>query len=304
MAITFVKSGDLFVRRTDQELILKKGLIHSSEITIDLETSAKTFLNMLEELILGNEVTVERNNIYYQDFMTLYNYGFITCSLNKTNNILFLVENTVSTEQLNNALTGIIAEKRNEYISDADIKMIQSSTDFIKETEISNKYKNTFKHYDYIYYLASLNSLYKIRAINKLMLMIQKPFFLGLADNENIFITGINPKITGCFECFEKKILAKLEFRELHVTNQHGSISNSELLMIASILQKNIEQTEVNGISMLMGNVLYFYLPNFEYSFDFNRRTILCNTCAGLNEIHFEEQNVRSINILKEFEHI
>ncbi|WAA12659.1 hypothetical protein [Fervidibacillus halotolerans] len=304
MAVTFVKSGDLLVNRTDQELILKKGVIHSSEITIDLENSAETFLNMLEELISGNEITVERNHIYYQDFMTLYNYGFITSALNKTKNILFLVENHISTEKLNNAFTSFNAEKRNEYISDEDIKSIQSSTDFIKETEILNKYRNAFKDYDYIYYLASLTSLYKIRAINKLMLMIQKPFFLGLADNENIFITGIDPKITGCFECFEKKILAKFDFRELHVPNEHGSISHSELFLMASILHKNIEQTEVNGISMLMGNVLYFYFPNFEYSFDFNRRTILCNTCAGLNQIHFEEQNIRSINILKEFEQI
>ncbi|WAA09139.1 hypothetical protein [Fervidibacillus albus] len=304
MAVTFIKSGDLHVKRTDQELILKKGVIHSSELTIDLENSAETFLNMLEELISGNEVTVERNHIYYQDFVTLYNYGFITCSLNKTKNILFLVENNISTEQLNNAFTSITAEKRNAYISDEDIKNIQSSTEFVKEKELLNKFINCFKSYDYIYYLASLNSLYKIRAINKLMLMVQKPFFLGLADNENIFITGINPKITGCFECFEKKILAKLDFREIHVPNEQGSISHSELFLMASILQKNIEQTEVNGMSQLMGNVLYFYLPNFEYSFDFNRRTILCNTCAGLNQIHFEEQNVRSINILKEFEHI
>jgi len=304
MTVTFVKAGDLRVRRTDKELILKKGVIHASEITIDLENSAKTFLDMLEDLISGNEVSVERNNIYYQDFMTLYNYGFIACSLKKTGNLLLLAEEEVPIGPLNHILTGIRVEKRKEYISDGEIQSIQSGTDFIKEGELANKFKRLFNPYNQIYYLAPLNSLYKIRAFNKLMLMIQKPFFLGLADNENIFITGIHPKITGCFECFEKKIMAKLEFREIREAGGQGSVSPSELLMIAGILQKNMEQTEVNGISMLMGNVLYFYLPNFEYSFDFNRRTILCNTCAGLNEIHFEEQNVRSLNMLKEFEYI
>ena len=51
---------------------------------------------------------------------------------------------------------------------------------------------------------------------------------------------------------------------------------------------------------MLTGAVLYYYFPNFEYSFDFNRRTILCNTCAGIHQVDFDEQNVASVNITKE----
>lgn len=303
--ITYQKTKGVVCFRNENEIILRKGIIHKNELVIDRQKSLDTFIVLLDELLENNEVSIEKNHIHYQDFQTLYNYGFIRNKIQK-GKTLILIENSIPLDMIQQCIPEAVTKVRSDIISDQEMDYLSAEKDFLKHQDLMEKFKIQFSDYTSVYYISPMSSVYNIQTFNRLMYLLDHSFFMALFDNENFFLFGVEPKLTGCYECLEKKLLAKLN---IHISGSEyeskieTDISCAELLTGLGLIRKNIEQTETNEFSMLMGSVLYFYFPNFEYSFDFNRRTILCNTCAGINEADFTEQNTKSVNIIKEFIH-
>jgi len=89
-------------------------------------------------------------------------------------------------------------------------------------------------------------------------------------------------------------------FSETILMDVNIDISNAELLFALSIIKKEIENINLYGYSSLTGQLIHFNMNNYEYSFNTNRIQSACPSCATVNNILFEEQNIRSLNVLKE----
>ncbi|MHC8515633.1 hypothetical protein [Sporosarcina sp. ITBMC105] len=298
--ITYKKTKGVQLTKNGTEIILRKGALHQTELVIDKESSSPTFIKLLEAILDGEEVTIESNHIHQNDFKTLYNYGIIRNKI-QSGATLVMVEDQQVFDMVKNSVPGSNVFKRSEIISDADMDLLSAGTNFLKVDASMETAREVFSSYSSVYYIATLNERRNVQTVNKLMVALDQSFFMALFDNENFLLFGVEPKLTGCYECLEKKILSRLHYQaETQFVYDDFEVTSAELLVGLGLIMKNIEQTEVNGMSMLTGAVLYYYFPNFEYSFDFNRRTILCNTCAGIHQVDFDEQNVASVNITKE----
>ncbi|WP_029270585.1 hypothetical protein [Virgibacillus alimentarius] len=298
--ITYKKTNGLNIIKNETEITLRKGALHQTELVIDKESSSPKFIALLEAILDGQEVTIEPNHVHQNDFKTLYSYGLIRNKI-KQGFTLLMVEDQQMFDAVKNFVPDSDVVKRSEIISDADIDLISSENNYLKTDAYLERIQEVFTSYSSIYYIATLNERHNVQTINKLMVQLDQSFFMALFDNENFLLLGVEPKLTGCYECLEKKILSRIQFQaETQDMHDDFEVTPAELLVGLGLIRKNIEQTEVNGMSMLTGAVLYYYFPNFEYSFDFNRRTILCNTCAGINKVDFNEQNAASVNITKE----
>ncbi|WP_217587147.1 hypothetical protein [Lentibacillus saliphilus] len=299
-AVTYQKTVGLNAIINETDIILRKGAIHQTELVIDKKSSSSQFIDLLEKIIDGQEVTIASNHVHQHDFRTLYNYGFIRNQI-KTGDTLLLVENEGALDTVQTLMSNCTVQKRSEWITDADLDAISADKDYFATSELFTQLSEALTAFSTVYYVSSLNQRHHVQTMNKLMVKLDLSFFMALFDNENFLLFGVEPKVTGCYECLEKKVLSRIKAPvHMEKTADDFEVTEAELLLGLGLIKKNIEQTEVNEMSMLTGNVLYFYFPNFEYAFDFNRRTILCNTCAGLNQTDFNEQNAASINITKE----
>ena len=144
-----------------------------------------------------------------------------------------------------------------------------------------------------------------LRAFNRVLFEIDKSSTFAFYDNENIYVTNIQPKTTGCYECLEKHISTKFPntidyYSSISRKNESGKLSEAEIMILLGIIFKDIDNVNRYGNTSLEGQVIHFYLPNFEYSYNTNRRHVACKCCAGLNKVMFEEQNIKAINLIKE----
>ncbi len=170
----------------------------------------------------------------------------------------------------------------------------------------AESFKQKYAEYDHIYYVSIFENIMRNRAFNRLMREAEMEFTMGIIDSDNIYLTGIKPGYTGCYECLEKHIISKFKgtfadyIQKIAMNNAHMVSSEADLHMLMGLIMKDMDNVLRYSASTLLGNVLHFYTPNFEYSFNANRRSCGCTACAKLNQVRFDEQNMRSVNILKE----
>lgn len=269
-------------------ITLSTGNIHVTEITIMLEKSSK-----VSNLLKNRKIELLESDESYDDIKQLFNYGFLDFEISVDKKAM-LVTNKISNTQIE-------LLKINNY----DILFIE---DILSEKELQNvvenklnfeKIQKTFSKYDFISLINPTNNIHISRIFNKIFVYLDRPYNLLLIDNCNIFISNVVPGVSGCYGCFEKKILSKKQNQGIKYTENIGYDKNAFLVALG-LNNTNLSSLSLYGISSLTGNFLHFYLPLFEYDFDFNRRTILCTDCRKYNELQFEEQNIRSINLLKE----
>ena len=186
-----------------------------------------------------------------------------------------------------------------------DMKAINECKDATLLNNICNKSKKKFAEYNHIYYIDDFCNLNRLRGFNRLMNMLNIENTIGFMDNNNIYLTGIKPRYTGCYECLEKHIITKFSGTMSEYINQYNYSFKSKLDMgdisvLMGLVIKDMDNINTYGSSSLTGNVIHMYTPNFEYSYNINRKSSSCSVCAKLNNVMFEEQNIRSVNVIKE----
>ncbi|WP_308633317.1 hypothetical protein [Marinilactibacillus psychrotolerans] len=154
---------------------------------------------------------------------------------------------------------------------------------------------------EHVYLLTKMLDVSLLRGFNKLMKLIEKVNTIAFFDNENVFVTCIEHGETGCYECLEQQLMSHFEgYANDYIEPTETDISTAELFFALSIIEKEIENINIYSQSSLLGNIIHFNINNYEYSFNTNRIQSCCSTCSTFNNVLFEEQNIRSVNVLKE----
>ncbi|GHU35516.1 hypothetical protein FACS1894193_08630 [Bacilli bacterium] len=300
MKIYMIKKGTQVIEN-DKEIILRRGVIHKNELVINKDGSSEDFMTAFKELQEQEVFAMSAKHSAAEDFATLSKFGYFTMTKSERHKPLIIVDDTWYNDL--KAYMGMATEvwRFSSFLSDKEVEILTQDKNILAISEVLENKKNTIENFDHIYLIANMASISSLRAFNRLMQLTEKINTMAFVDNENVYMTGIEHGETGCYECLEQQILTHFDgFVEDYLENASNEVSGSELLFVSSLLRKEIDNLTVYGQSSLLGNMIHFSFNNYEYSFETNRIQSCCTTCATFNHILFEEQNMRSINILKE----
>lgn len=139
-----------------------------------------------------------------------------------------------------------------------------------------------------------------LRNINRILVKTSKVLSMALLDGPFMNLFTIKPPETGCFECFENRLLARMQdmsvyrnfvertkksaniFKEkTHVSPLMKSLASA--VIFEGLLVSNI------GKAKLAGRVLSIYLPILEIQAQDLLRVPFCPACGSISETKMEE---------------
>lgn len=300
MKTYLIKNGTKIINN-DNEFILKRGAIHKSELVISKEDSSNDFVKAFQELIEKKTISISKEYAIYDDFKSLTKFGFLTFAKKELKKPLVIVE-----DELVEKVTDYLEQYSkvisiSEFLTSKEIDLLNEDKNILKLSTIIEQKKLMLKDFEHVYLLTRMFNLSLLRGFNKLMKLTEMINTIAFFDNENVFITCIEHGETGCYECLEQQIMSHFEgFADSYIEQRDMDVSFSELLFALSIVKKEFDNINIYGQSSLLGNCIHFNMNNYEYSFNTNRIQSCCSNCATFNNVLFEEQNIRSVNVLKE----
>ncbi len=301
--VEFIRPNDLVIIESENEFVIRKGFLHINEIVIDKSGSSRTFVKLMEKFMEKNRIEINENDPTYDDFMQLTKFGLIDIGVNKE--FLLIINKNYKDIAEKLCPESVNIKVIDELIDKDDVVTLTENKNALKLNELYSKYKYSFKEFNHVYYVDQFYNLVRIRAFNRLMNKLEIENTIGILDNENIYLTGIKPNYTGCYECLEKHIISKFPGTMNNYLNNYKNSydvvsDNADISILMGMILKDMNNINKYGNSSLTGNVIHFYTPNFEYSYNVNRKSTSCSVCAKINNVKFEEQNIRSINAIKE----
>ena len=289
--ITFYKDKDLVIIDGDESIILRKGFLHINELSIDKTKSSKVFLRTFKEFSESGRLCLSTFDACCDDFLKLARFNFISMASGKR--FLFIVDDNIF-DNVKSLITDD-AIPYSDFVAKKDLFQITIPDQVQKSTGLSD--------FDHVYYIGIFANLDKLRTINKVLFKLRIEYTIGFVDSNDVYLLGVQPQYTGCYSCLEEKIIThfsgEMKDYELSYNSEDELFENPSLALLISFIQIDQKNINLYGVSNLVGNVLYFYASNFEYSFEPNRKSSTCKVCAGLNAARFEEQNIRSISLVK-----
>ncbi|HHA5983142.1 TPA: bacteriocin biosynthesis cyclodehydratase [Staphylococcus aureus] len=299
---TFIKPKDLFVEENNSEYILKKGYLHQHSIAIDKEESSKNFIVKFKTLIAENQIELNENDDVIDDFNKLTQLNLIHKKIDTFNKICIITDKAAKAFFKDHLDQVDEIYEFNEVLERHEIETLNNQKSNLSINEVVKKQQSKLANMNVFVILSYANQPF-IKAFNFLTNLLDITYTLAFYDNENGFFTNIQHGETGCYECLERQLVSKFPGKienYLVPDEQNQGIYNLKLYSyILSIMINEINNIEIYGDSTLIGNVLHFYLPTYEYNFNFNKRQSTCSTCSTINNVLFKEQNIKSANILK-----
>ncbi|HDI0076236.1 TPA: bacteriocin biosynthesis cyclodehydratase [Staphylococcus aureus] len=299
---TFIKPKDLFVEENNSEYILKKGYLHQHSIAIDKEESSKNFIVKFKTLIAENQIELNENDDVIDDFNKLTQLNLIHKKIDTFNKICIITDKAAKAFFKDHLDQVDEIYGFNEVLERHEIETLNNQKSNLSINEVVKKQQSKLANMNVFVILSYANQPF-IKAFNFLTNLLDITYTLAFYDNENVFFTNIQHGETGCYECLERQLVSKFPGKienYLVPDEQNQGIYNLKLYSyILSIMINEINNIEIYGDSTLIGNVLHFYLPTYEYNFNFNKRQSTCSTCSTINNVLFKEQNIKSANILK-----
>jgi thiazole/oxazole-forming peptide maturase SagC family component len=147
-----------------------------------------------------------------------------------------------------------------------------------------------------------------LRNLNRVLVQTSQPLSLSLLDGPFTTVFTIKPPETGCFECFEQRLLARMEEMPTYhqFVAQTSDLPRSETKTHASPLMHSLAaQALFEGLivqrvgkAKLAGRVLNTYVPLMEIQVQPLLRVPFCPACGFVAEARMEEMYSSSKKIV------
>lgn len=147
-----------------------------------------------------------------------------------------------------------------------------------------------------------------LRNLNRILIKLSKPLSLCMMDGPFMTLFTIKPLETACFECFENRLLARLEDMAVYrtfVANTRNKPTFKEKTILSPLLQPLTSAALMEGFLLssierakLAGRVLNIYLPILEIQFQDLLRVPFCPACGFIAESQMEEMYTSSKKIV------
>lgn len=148
-----------------------------------------------------------------------------------------------------------------------------------------------------------------LRNLNRVLLKLGIPFVVCLIDGPFLSVMTIKGYETGCFECYERRVMARLESMSAYrsyVEKSSGYMRKSDNTSLAPILGMMaslglFEAFLINTIhkAKLAGRVFNIYLPLLEVQVQDLLRVPFCSACGQIAKARYEEMYTSSEKIVE-----
>jgi thiazole/oxazole-forming peptide maturase SagC family component len=137
-----------------------------------------------------------------------------------------------------------------------------------------------------------------LRNLNRLLIRAEKPLILGLIDGPFIAALSTHATETGCFECFEQRMLARLEDTAVYqqfvqatagISATGGPWLAPQLHMLVSTVISEAYLYSTVGLMRLAGRIVNVYLPLLEIQVQDLLRVPYCPGCGYISRAHMNE---------------
>jgi thiazole/oxazole-forming peptide maturase SagC family component len=177
---------------------------------------------------------------------------------------------------------------------------LTTRTDAVDYVEAISRYEKVFHPYTCVLGCVASPNLSMLRNLNRLLIQAEKPLVLGLIDGPFITALSAIATDTGCFECFEQRMLARLEdlaaYQQFVDANSGngapaGAWAATQLHSLVSVVLSEGYLYSTVGMMRLAGRVVNVYLPLLEIQVQDLLRVPYCPACgyvarAQMNEMY------------------
>lgn len=147
-----------------------------------------------------------------------------------------------------------------------------------------------------------------LRNLNRILLKMDIPFVICLIDGPFLSVMTVKGYETGCFECYETRVMARLESMSAYrsyVERTSGFMRKNDLTSLTPILHMIsslglFEALLINTIhkAKLAGRVFNIYLPLLEVQVQDLLRVPFCSACGHIAKAEYEEMYTSSEEIV------
>ena len=133
-----------------------------------------------------------------------------------------------------------------------------------------------------------------LRNLNRVLVAAEKPLILGLVDGPFVTVLSTFARETGCLECYEQRIMARLDdtvaYRDFVRATVNakanatggGAMAPSMHLLTSAVLAEGILYSNI-GMLRLAGRALSVYLPLLEIQAQDILRVPYCPACGHIS---------------------
>lgn len=225
---------------------------------------------------------------------------------------LLICDSKPVTEQLSGMSAGISMSM--EVMSYEDMKKLTecdltSKLDALDNEENYRRVSGMFSRFSSVLVCLERPHIRMLRNINRVLLRMGVPFVVCLIDGPFMSVMTIKGYETGCFECYETRVMARLESMSAYrsyVDNTSGRLRKSDNTALAPILGMMasmglFEAFLINTIhkAKLAGRVFNIYLPLLEVQVQDLLRVPFCSACGQIAKASYEEMYTSSEKIVE-----
>jgi thiazole/oxazole-forming peptide maturase SagC family component len=183
---------------------------------------------------------------------------------------------------------------------------LTTKTDAVAYTETVAKFEKHFSPYSCVMGCMAAPNLTMLRNLNRLLIRLEKPLILGLIDGPFVSAMSSMPTDTGCFECFEQRMLARLEDTQVYhqfVQATGGAAATGPWLspqmhvLTSMVLSEGFLWSTI-GLMRLAGRAVSVYLPLLEIQVQDVLRVPYCPGCGFISKAHMDELYTSSKRII------
>lgn len=201
-----------------------------------------------------------------------------------------------------------------EVMTEEDMAAITKAnlTDRLDGLETENSYENLsvlFAPYSSVLICMQRPHIKLLRNLNRLLLKLSIPYTVCLIDGPFLSVMTIKGYETGCFECYEARVMARLESMSAYknyVEKTSGKLKKSDLTSLSPILSMIsslglFEAFLINTIhkAKLAGRIFNIYLPLMEVQVQDLLRVPFCSACGHIAKAEYDEMYTSSEKIVE-----
>ncbi|HLP58332.1 MAG TPA: hypothetical protein VK186_05855 [Candidatus Deferrimicrobium sp.] len=202
----------------------------------------------------------------------------------------------------------------NETFTDLARMDLTTKTEAVEYLKASEKYRDQFSLYSCVLVSLAAPNISMLRNLNRILIKLQKPMILGFMDGPFMTLLSTVVTQTGCFECFEQRMLARLEdtvvyhkfveFTRSHAQNKDADFKTTLFappshILTASVITEGFLYATFSMLR-LAGRVINIYLPVLEIQVQDLLRVPYCPACGFISKSQMNEMYTSSQRVVNE----
>lgn len=195
-------------------------------------------------------------------------------------------------------------------ITRMDLTSKTEAVDYLKNLE---KYQRELSLYSCVIGSFAAPNISLLRNLNRLLIKLEKPLILGFIDGPFMSLLSTIANQTGCFECFEHRMLARMEDTLVYhkfVESNRGYNNRKEdikaaiftppvHMLTAAVITEGFLYASLT-MMRLAGRIINIYLPVLEIQVQDLLRVPYCSACGFASKAQMNEMYTSSRRIVEE----